>query len=703
MSPRPTPSVRPVARPAVRRARRALVVAVAVAALGLPGLPGPAAAAGGAVAAASTACPAAGGAVVPPAAAPAGSPDVVLDGHGFGHGMGLSQYGARGAALLGCSSSTILTTYYPGLVPARRATRPTVLVDLLTGGGSTSRAELRADAGPVRWVSGGQEVVQPQGATWTVRRAASDRLEVLAGTGAGAVAPRGFAPVAGGPVRAEHGGQEVRLSTWTSSGATPLVRRSDADAARFAPQKAGLEVRAVLVDGGRGSAVDAYLRGLAEMPVTWPQAAQEAQVVAARTFLLGRYVSSEDAYVVRPTTADQVWAGAERRAEDTRNGGGLARAVAATSTTGAGTVLTTASGGLARDLFYASSHGGWSETNTYVWGSAPVAHLRQVDDSRWALASGDPNLAWTVGLSWAQVADAFGLATATDLRVAPRGRAARTEVVVVGTRAGKAVTLRVTGQKARDALRAVAPGVRSSGFVVRPPAPVAPPAAAPVAGATGGRPVALDADGDGRDEVGWFSGGTWTLRAADGSTRSFTFGRAGDLPVTGDWDGDGRDGVGVVRAGVWHLREQAGPGTADRSFAYGRAGQQPVTGVWAPGRPTGIGVVARGTWHLRDAVGPGNASRTWTFGAPGAQAVPGDWDGDGVDDPGALDGARWTFGSSARLTIPPLVLGRPGVRGVAGDWQGRGGDLPGVGRAGVVHVAARLDDGRSATPWQVLR
>ncbi|WP_298804245.1 SpoIID/LytB domain-containing protein [uncultured Pseudokineococcus sp.] len=455
-------------RPTASTTRRALAALVAVAATGLGGLLGPPSGVVAATAAsAAGVCPAAGGAVVPAAAAPAGAPDVVLDGHGWGHGMGMSQYGARGAALLGCSSTTILTTYYPGLVPARRSVRPTVLVDLLTGGGATSRAEVRADDGPVRWSSGTQEVVQPQGATWTVRRAAGDRLEVLAGTDAGAVAPRGFAPTAGALVRAENGGREVRVSTWASSGATPLVRRSDADATRFAPRRSGLEVRAVLVDGDRGSAVDTYLRGLAEMPVSWPQAAQEAQVVAARTFLLGKYVASEDAYVVRPTTADQVWTGAERRAEDARYGGGLARAVAATSTRSGGTVMTTPSGALARDLLYASSHGGWSETNTYVWGSAPVAHLRQVDDSRWELASGDPNASWSVGLTWAEVARAFGLSTATDLQVAPRGSADRTEVVVVGTRAGAPVTLRVTGQRARDALRAVSPSVRSSGFTVR--------------------------------------------------------------------------------------------------------------------------------------------------------------------------------------------------------------------------------------------
>lgn len=39
---------------------------------------------------------------------------IVLQGAGWGHGVGLSQWGARGMALGGCDACTILTFYYPG-------------------------------------------------------------------------------------------------------------------------------------------------------------------------------------------------------------------------------------------------------------------------------------------------------------------------------------------------------------------------------------------------------------------------------------------------------------------------------------------------------------------------------------------------------------------------------------------------------------
>ena len=37
-----------------------------------------------------------------------------IDGHGFGHGHGMSQRGAQGAATQGLSANQILDFYYPG-------------------------------------------------------------------------------------------------------------------------------------------------------------------------------------------------------------------------------------------------------------------------------------------------------------------------------------------------------------------------------------------------------------------------------------------------------------------------------------------------------------------------------------------------------------------------------------------------------------
>ena len=49
---------------------------------------------------------------------------VVLTGHGFGHGIGMSQYGAEGAARQGKNHRQILRFYYPGTTIARAADQP---------------------------------------------------------------------------------------------------------------------------------------------------------------------------------------------------------------------------------------------------------------------------------------------------------------------------------------------------------------------------------------------------------------------------------------------------------------------------------------------------------------------------------------------------------------------------------------------------
>ncbi len=48
--------------------------------------------------------------------ADSGPSRAVLKGKGWGHGVGLSQWGARAMALAGCASPDILATYYPGTI-----------------------------------------------------------------------------------------------------------------------------------------------------------------------------------------------------------------------------------------------------------------------------------------------------------------------------------------------------------------------------------------------------------------------------------------------------------------------------------------------------------------------------------------------------------------------------------------------------------
>ncbi len=64
---------------------------------------------------------AAGGSLAPLAPT---DPTFVVSGHGWGHGIGMSQYGAYGYALHGADYTEILAHYYPGTTLGARTVSP---------------------------------------------------------------------------------------------------------------------------------------------------------------------------------------------------------------------------------------------------------------------------------------------------------------------------------------------------------------------------------------------------------------------------------------------------------------------------------------------------------------------------------------------------------------------------------------------------
>lgn len=649
-------------------ARASGVVAVVVALL-----------AGGLVAAspasAAADCLPAGGADVPEATA---SGEVVVQGHGWGHSLGMSQYGANGAARLGCSAGTILRTYYPGLRPAEVPLARYVLIDMLTDGGPAGWSSVLAEGGPVIWALGDTRVEQPRGTTWAVRRD-GDGIRVLTGTGS--TASVALRAAAGEHVRGIHPGTTVRVRTYSSATTLRHDRRASQDWTRFRGSSRGLEVREVMEDNSRGRAVSKYLHGLAEMPLSWDVVTHQAQVVAARTYLLGKWSSTEQGYVILPTPAHQNWLGATQEEADRANGYNLRTAVARTTSGSSGIVMVDGAGRLARDVLYTSSNGGWSESNAYVYGTPAVGHLRQVDDSRWDLASGNPYRSWAAGFSYAQIASAFGFSSVTRIDAAPQGDPARTAVRVTGVRNGTGGTFSYSGSAARTALQAINGAVRSPGMTFRRSGQ--------------GVPLVGDWDGDGRDDVGWYDAGRVFLRAADGTVSSYMFGGAGHVPVVADWNGDGRDSVGTFYQGRWSLRYSRTSGPADATFGYGRAGDVPVVGRWPGSSSVGIGVVRGTRWMLRPTASGGSSTSVFDLGRTGDRPLVGDWDGNGSDTPAVVRGQVRHLSDVVPPEVPSaFAYGRASDVPVAGDWDGNGSDTPGAARGSTLHRS----DGRTGLP-----
>ncbi|MDP8960047.1 MAG: SpoIID/LytB domain-containing protein [Actinomycetota bacterium] len=120
--------------------------------------------------------------------------EVIVDGRGFGHGVGMSQYGAKGKAEAGMAYGDILAAYYGGLRPSRAVDLPhRVRVGVETNG---QAFRIRAD-GVLRVHAGGQLITDRGLGTWRVGRRPDRTVELQA--------PRGYgAPLVVSPTQTRH-------------------------------------------------------------------------------------------------------------------------------------------------------------------------------------------------------------------------------------------------------------------------------------------------------------------------------------------------------------------------------------------------------------------------------------------------------------------------------------------------------------------
>ena len=380
------------------------------------------------------------------APAPA-SGTIVVYGHGWGHGMGMSQYGAQGAAKLGCGYRTILAAYYRNTTLVTASQNAHVLLRLAT---ASPGSKVDAETGIVRWTVPGRKFVQPRGTTWTVKRTrVNDRngIALLDADG-----DRVLFVARGKVLRAKHAG--VVVTVHPTGGRSGL--RTRWDRADFVDAAAGTAVTQVIGTTSGYTAVQKYLMGLGEVPLSWPGEALKTQVVAARTFLAAKYDTARGAYVLGTGSSDQVYSGFDTEEKDARLGSPWHAAVQATL----GQVLEDRSGHVI-EAMYSSSMGGYTENRQYVYGRYGITYLQAVDDSRWENASTDPNRQWSKGFTRTDFAKRFGFDSVSSWSVAARGNGNRIKgVKITGKKNGKTVTSWFTGAAARSKL-----GLKSPGFV----------------------------------------------------------------------------------------------------------------------------------------------------------------------------------------------------------------------------------------------
>lgn len=293
------------------------------------------------------------GATVPAGAAPTEAPAAFrFSGGGYGHGVGMSQFGALGRAEAGQTAAEILAAYYPTTTVAPYDVPKNLRVHL------ASSASARLDpSGPVTLLGlGGGPRRGVQGPI-TISRL-DGRFVVTDGSGADLCTSsrRGTDRCTGSVIRVRFAqGRPVGLS------AGSFANRYRWGRFAFNASSSGLTV--VL----ERLSMDRYLYGLAEMPASWPDAALDSQAIAGRSYATASVLARRaDPSWTRPYDLesgqqDQVYQGLPN--EEGTYGPLWVAAVDRTS----GQVVLGDGGSTVVQAFYSSSNGGYTETSEYVF------------------------------------------------------------------------------------------------------------------------------------------------------------------------------------------------------------------------------------------------------------------------------------------------------------------------------------------------
>lgn len=333
---------------------------------------------------------------------------VTFVGRGYGHGVGMSQYGARNRANAGQGWQRIVRFYYPHTKLGRVAGSIRVL---LTADTSADVVVVARSGLSVRSLGAKQRWTLPT----RIGGKAVSRWRITA-TGGGARSQISYRTDGWHAWRKPKGAAEFAAGGAPVTLVTPTGRASYRGALRSAAS-----------DGGRVTVnvlpLETYLRGVVaeEVPGEWPQAAVRAQSVAARSYAAYEraHTPASRAYDICDTTSCQVYAGVagEYPKADT--------AIRATARR-----LVTFQGAPAFTQF-SSSNGGWTAAGGFRY----LAAKKDTFDH------GDPADPWRVTFSAAEIARVWpGLGTLESVRVTERDGH--------GSYGGRALTVRITGSDA---------------------------------------------------------------------------------------------------------------------------------------------------------------------------------------------------------------------------------------------------------------
>ena len=413
---------------------------------------------------------------VPLSAATAQTPTAALPtsltfyGRGYGHGVGLSQYGARGRALAGQSTATILAHYYAGTTTGSVDAKTPIRVLVLSKKAASAVAPFVLYGRARPWTIDGIDAEFPADARLTLRPTVTTtetgttvawRLRIATATSVLLDQP----VVHSFRVRTPTNGGRLELASKDSS--FDLYRQ----VLRVFPSSSGPTVTVV-----NETRLDLYLRGVvpAEMPSTWPAAALRAQAIIARSYAVRRLHPDSGSSDIGDDTRTQVYHGvlAERASTN-----------AAVADTG-GTVLK--SGSSIANTLYHSTGGAGTENNENVFVTAsgdvvasPVSYLRGSSDraaNGTSFDAASPFASWHTATytvaqisSWLATDSRTKVGTLSAIDLSDRGVSGRLiSVTLVGSTGTRKVSADVFRSVFNANRPAADPSLRSTLFDLKP-------------------------------------------------------------------------------------------------------------------------------------------------------------------------------------------------------------------------------------------
>jgi stage II sporulation protein D len=331
-------------------------------------------------------------------------------GAGFGHGVGLSQIGAKGQALSGKSAQDILQYYFPGTTLNTVDDSSTIRVNLAHQVTTVSVTLNKAfPDGKMQVIPGDIPMDSPSNFPYLTKPTVTF---TLIDSEAAASTAYTTAPV-----------WTVRWSGTSALAGPDSVVNVNAPGTSLSLHYGQIQVRTIPVSG-QGYRIevtdtmrlgDEYMYGVGEVRAGWPIEAIKAQVIASRTYALAhdgpiRPLCDCNVY---SSKYDQVYIGYAKELDPNY----LSNFKTAVDQTRGMAIYYQ---GSPINVYFSSSTGGFTQRSQDVWGT-PFPYLVSVPDP-WSLDSTlNPGYArWVRKVSQSDISSAFGLPNIVRVKIGAR-------------------------------------------------------------------------------------------------------------------------------------------------------------------------------------------------------------------------------------------------------------------------------------------